>query len=640
MATRSRRNWKPDSRGYYTRQIGWKRSKSGKLLQPKFILGQDRKEAEKRERKLKELWDTFVSEREETKPIWPDDLLIIAKRIAKGIPEVPVPRGPNEKQMEYANRVQRMQAKYPVVLFLPEDQHAFEIGQAALEGFELIDAPEYARPEIINADVIEALSEAQRRLAEAGLEIPNEVAVLSNHANTESLVSSIGKIKPGTLGQARLEASSVRTKTEKAHVRPTDNARPSRTPRSTLYQAFTAFEKYLEREYHQPELEQISSWGKTQVRQTKTLRAHHKDILLSKLDGDAVDEMVGYWRRRPYKKGTKQPMTAKSASNYCSNLVRFLKWLDRSSRFDWEKPFAFNDIDRRIRRLPSDHAQKSLEQVQTFSLDELVLLMKYAQPIDRLLILLGLNCGFGRAEVASLLVGEVKLHTGHTKRQCELLNYQTTDKDSFIKRVRRKSGVYGEHILFPMTVQGIEWAIEQRKKFPGFADDARLLLNKNGKALDTPTKNGNANQTIPNHFLRLIDRITNDDCEIQRLSFNKLRKTASDLVKKYSDGEIAGVFDCHGQPVKSDALSDAYTNRPFGKVFKAIREVERYLQPVFKAAGSSPFEPQSQAYTKRSIVDRIIRLHNDGYPTGQIAATVGLSGSATSRHIQRHKESL
>ncbi len=106
MATRSRRNWKPDSRGYYTRQIGWKRSKSGKLLQPKFILGQDRKEAEKRERKLKEIWDTYLSECDEKKPIWPEDLLVIAKRVAKGIPEIPVPRGPNEKQMQYAGRIQ------------------------------------------------------------------------------------------------------------------------------------------------------------------------------------------------------------------------------------------------------------------------------------------------------------------------------------------------------------------------------------------------------------------------------------------------------------------------------------------------------------------------------------------------------
>ena len=161
----------------------------------------------------------------------------------------------------------------------------------------------------------------------------------------------------------------------------------------------------------------------------------------------------------------------------------------------------------------------SLEQVDTFALDELRLLMKYAQPFDRLLLLLALNCGFGRAEIASLLVGEVELFKGHTQREQEILGYRTTDRDSFIKRIRRKSGVYGEHILFPMTVEGIQWALERRKRFPGFSDNARLLLNEKGRPLDRQTKSGNANQLIPNHFSRLIQRIREDANEIRPLSF-------------------------------------------------------------------------------------------------------------------------
>ena len=407
------------------------------------------------------------------------------------------------------------------------------------------------------------------------LPILPHLASLVNPTHGEEVLSSF-KVKRDSIGAAKWQAkpkvSRNAVKSGSSVAAPAHTQ--TRTHRSTLYQAFKAYQKYLEREYYEPELEQISSWGRTQVRQVGNLRKHHQDTLLTKLDGDAIDELVGYWRRRPYKKGTKDPMTAKSASNYCSTLIRFLKWLDRSSSFDWSKPFAFNDIDTRIRRLAGDHAKKSLEQVQTFSLDELVLLMRYGQPLDRLLTLLGLNGGFGRAEVASLLLGEIKLFTAHSDRECELLAFKTTAKDSFIKRVRRKSGVHGEHILFPMTVEGIQWAIEERKEHPGFADGARLLLNKKGKALDTPTVSGNANQFIPNHFARLVKRIRDDGNEIQKLSFNKLRKTGSQLIRQFSDGEIAGVFECHGQPVKSDALSDAYTNRPFGRVFQAIRDME------------------------------------------------------------------
>jgi hypothetical protein len=394
----------------------------------------------------------------------------------------------------------------------------------------------------------------------------------------------------------------------------------------------------LEKEFFDPETDYISPWGKTQVRQVKNLKNHHKDALLTRLDSDAVNELIGYWRRRPCKLGTTDRMTAKTASNFLGTLNRFFKWLDGSSQFDWNKPFAFSDIDTKVRRLPSDHAKKSLEQVDTFSLEELRLLMRYGQPFDRLLLLLGLNCGFGRAEIASLLVGEVHLFRAHPERQQEILAYKTTDSDSFVKRIRRKSGVYGEHILFPMTVAGIQWALERRREFPDFGPDARLVVSEKGTALDKLTKSNNANQIIPNHFIRLIERIQEDGNNISKLSFGKLRKTATDLIKRFSDGEIAGVFDCHGSPVRTDSLSDQYSNRPFGKVFQAIRDVEQYLAPVFREAGPTPFAPQAQAYTKRSTIDRIVEMYDEGYPTGQIAAAVGLSGSAVSRHIQAHNK--
>ena len=97
MATRARRNWKPDSRGYYNRSIGWEQSKSGKIQQHKFILGTNLREAEKRERKLRELWDAYAAGCDEDRPFWTNDLMAIAKRIAKGVPDVPIPRGPQER---------------------------------------------------------------------------------------------------------------------------------------------------------------------------------------------------------------------------------------------------------------------------------------------------------------------------------------------------------------------------------------------------------------------------------------------------------------------------------------------------------------------------------------------------------------
>ena len=161
------------------------------------------------------------------------------------------------------------------------------------------------------------------------------------------------------------------------------------------------------------------------------------------------------------------------------------------------------------------------------------------------------------------------------------------------KEVLKCPLVYGEFILFRQTVQGIQWAIDLRQTRPNFRPDAALFVNENGNPYDTPTASGNRNQQIPNSFGRLLRRIRRNGHEIRGLSFGKLRKTAGDLIRRHSNGEISAVFLCHGKAVKSDALADCYTNRPFGRVFEAIRTVEDYLAPVFAAAGDNPFGSDS-----------------------------------------------
>jgi integrase len=187
--------------------------------------------------------------------------------------------------------------------------------------------------------------------------------------------------------------------------------------------------------------------------------------------------------------------------------------------------------------------------------NQLILLNRFATPLDRVFLLLALNCGFGVAEIASLTIEEVCLFQGHSPRDQELLHYETTDRDSFIKRVRPKSGVYGEFLLFEQTVQGLTWALKRRRKQPDFHPANPLFLNGRGERFDKPTKQGNRNQQIPNQFARLRKRIRNENQELTNLSFGKLRKTAADLIRRFADGEVAGVFLCHGQPVRTDDLA-------------------------------------------------------------------------------------
>jgi hypothetical protein len=113
-----------------------------------------------------------------------------------------------------------------------------------------------------------------------------------------------------------------------------------------------------------------------------------------------------------------------------------------------------------------------------------------------------------------------------------------------------------------------------------------------------------------------------------------LRKTGGQLVKRFSNGEVMGVFHCRGRvEATKDDLDDVYANRPFGKVFRALREVEAYLQPMFAAAGPHPFAPQPQSYTRRSTIDRIQQLHTNGASPAEIAQITGKSLATVQRHI-------
>ncbi len=605
---------RPGPDGYYSRQLGWEISRSGKLQQHKFRLGTDRKEAERRERRLRTLWEQYEATRKESRPLWPEGLLAIAQSIAKGGREIAVARRPDELQMTYANRIRRLQVRYPVIAFVPEDQYAFDVGQEALQELDRLarrDLPQIV-PKPLDEELIEAWNANPRLLEFCGLGGPGEKSSLMDTLCDD-------------------EGAATSPERERPSAGPTGAASGAS---GWLHGALHDYQRWVEREFHRPELGRITPWGRTQVRQIDRLIEHHRDRPLSNLNEEGIDELIGYWRRRPLRKDRDVPVTHKSASNYISQLNRFFRWLHRSPNYDWRKPAGFVDISTRVAELPGDRA-RDLEQVDTFSRDELILLMRYGQPLDRLVLLLGLNCGFGVAEIASLLVGEVHLRQAHEPRYQEILHYETTDNDSFIKRIRRKNGVYGEFILFPQTVLGLEWALERRRGQSGFGTNVPLLLNEQGQPFDRPTVSGNRNQQIPNYFARLIKRIQDDGHEIRRLSFGKLRKTAGNLVRLFSDGETMAVFHCRGEAVRTDDLADVYSNRPFGRVFRAIREVERYLAPVFEAAGPQPFDPQPQAYTSRSTIERITRLHAEGHSVGHIAHAIGISRSAVSRHIQR-----
>ena len=95
------------------------------------------------------------------------------------------------------------------------------------------------------------------------------------------------------------------------------------------------------------------------------------------------------------------------------------------------------------------------------------------------------------------------------------------------------------------------------------------------------------------------------------------------------------MFLCHGKPVKGDDLLDVYTNRPFADVFRALRQLERDLKPVFDAAPSDPWAAPMQQYTSLGIRERVLDLHQQGVKALEIAKAVGKAPATIYRLLER-----
>ena len=239
--------------------------------------------------------------------------------------------------------------------------------------------------------------------------------------------------------------------------------------------------------------------------------------------------------------------------------------MDQEDAFQWSKTFDLSDFRVRVQRTAAETRQQTQTlQVSAFALEELKTLWSHiTTDKERSLFLLGLNCAFASAEAGGLHKDEVYFDKPHPHYKAE---------GSWIRRVRHKSGVYGEWKLWPETAAVIQKAMHHA--------GAAVLASKAGKPLIGKTKGGNKGARILNIWRALFRKVWKDskaESKCRYLPFKHLRKTSADLICQAADGELAGIHLCHGQPVKSDVLSEIYSNRPFNKLFKAQDELRQVL---------------------------------------------------------------
>lgn len=523
MATR-RNPLKRDERGDFRPYIGYRTD--GK--QPRFNLGNDEPEAQRRRERIYRLYDECCKVRKNygEEPCWTEAGLYAAKLIAEGQQQICVP-------------------------------HPRIINEAAGEGKEIGQYDSNWNPHD-PFPLIWAHAVASRHYPSINWILPKEGA--SEAIEFEQSMFDM---------QAKRFAKLLGAQT------------PENPVAGTFHEALHAYDMYIETVVSQ----HVEPTTKHKRRdQVKYLRRTHEDKPLAFVNLDFCTRLFDHWRGRPKKVPSDvngERYSIKTCTARISELSMFFDWLHTCPDFSWRKPRDYETINRTIPRNRVKRSIKDLVGKNIFDKEQLAELNRHCSSLERVLFYLGLNCSFGAAE-SGRLEAESDLFL-HQKNPLEHLwikyNFSTSEKDSWIAWLRPKTNVAGCWWLFPETVAAIEEWIEDRPE----TDEKRLIVSSTGKSLYRDNSK-NAQSGFQNLWTNLLKRVQQKDSKFPSLPFGTLRDQFSDWAVHIGDSEAGSMALAHGTPFKDDLLS-SYANLPFPRFFELQKRYrEEWLAPVFAAS--------------------------------------------------------
>lgn len=352
----------------------------------------------------------------------------------------------------------------------------------------------------------------------------------------------------------------------------------------------------------------------------RLLREHAEDFDLSALDGDKIETWLRYWSARPASKDATKPAGTPLAATTCRNtlthLRAFLRWLARSSVFSAALPTGYaNHVvsfprQRIVCNLPSDRAKNRTRRHWTRA--ELATLYRYAKPYDRALMIVALNVGAAKSELANLIPEEIVRRKSHT----------------YVVSERHKTGAYGEWLLWDETLDALKFLAKFRKP-----DSEYVIVSPTGRPLNKKTPTGNENQTIKNRWDHLLARIQKDQPDFHALPFKHLRKTGANLLRhlKVEDAtELAVMYLAHGEKNDGgDTMLSAYADRPWKKLHRALLKLRKKLLPVFRSV-PDPWE-YKRLTVSLGTQEKCKALRAEGKTYEAIGAELGIHWQTASR---------
>src|SRR5262249_41427717 len=149
---------------------------------------------------------------------------------------------------------------------------------------------------------------------------------------------------------------------------------------------------------------------------------------------------------------------------------------------------------------------------QYYTVEQLAIINRHCNPLDRLKLYLGLNCAMGAAEMGRVHVEDIELLQRHPFAQT--LHFESSDSDSFLRFFRPKTDVFGEWLLWPPVADFLSWAI-QRCELLG---SKVLLVSEKGKPFYNE-ESANAQAAFQNDWSKLLDRVRKSEPDFPRLPF-------------------------------------------------------------------------------------------------------------------------
>lgn len=197
----------------------------------------------------------------------------------------------------------------------------------------------------------------------------------------------------------------------------------------------------------------ISDWGQTLIRQVETLKRLFGNPQLSSWDSNGLDGLIQQLLSRPIAEKTGRPYSTKMLGALRTALTLCLKWAHRNNKYAWGLPPNYTFPPLNLKPLLEEERSRGPQLTSVYATEDIRLLWRYANPWQRLLTVLGLNCGLGQMEVATLRRDEVFLHQPHPKE--DELQINSKETDSWIIRLRGKTRVWCHWRLWPETVDAL-----------------------------------------------------------------------------------------------------------------------------------------------------------------------------------------